>query len=342
MSTGGGVASVLRRAARRSGGSGATGTTGDAMAPRWRGQPGRLEVWYATLSDPASGIGCWIHHELAAPVAGGPSTYGWIALFRPDAPPVLERFGPVPVPAARPAGEYPSPEGTLFAPPRLAGSAGRVAWDLRWADPPGDGTHAPLFTFPAWAWEREVLPGAQVVPVPAAAFSGTLTLDGAARALSDGARGGVAHIYSHGSAQRWGWLHADLGDGDVLEVVSATSRAPGLGHLPPLAFVQLRLGGHDWPRDPALAAPLFRTQLGLPHWQVRGTVGRWRLRAEVTIPADAAVVLTYTDPDGSTATCTNSEVADAHIVLEHRQERWAVERTWTLSARAHAEIGTRP
>ncbi|EUA69015.1 hypothetical protein I553_2203 [Mycobacterium xenopi 4042] len=29
-----------------------------AAAPRWRGQPGRLEVWYATLSDPVTRAGC--------------------------------------------------------------------------------------------------------------------------------------------------------------------------------------------------------------------------------------------------------------------------------------------
>ncbi|MEB3969620.1 hypothetical protein OSH93_10730 [Mycobacterium ulcerans] len=35
---------------------------------------------------------------------------------------------------------------------------------------------APLWTFPRVAWERELLPGAQVVLAPTAEFSGSLTV----------------------------------------------------------------------------------------------------------------------------------------------------------------------
>ncbi len=204
----------------------------------------------------------------------------------------------------------------------------------------------PLFTFPAWAWEREILPAAQVVAVPSAIFAGSIRVGPHELTLSPHTCGAVSHIYGHGNAQRWGWLHADLGGGDVLEIVSAVSRRPGLDHLPPLAFVQLRLGGRDWPRHPLAAAPLFRTRLGLPTWYVRGTVGRWRLRVDVTIPDADSVRVPYTDPDGASATCVNSERADADIVLEHRLEHrraaWEVEGRWELRAGAHAEVGTRP
>ena len=55
-------------------------------------------------------------------------------------------------------------------------------------------------------------------------------------------RGAVAHIYGHGNARRWGWIHADLGHGDVLEVVTAVSRKAALRNLPPMAFVRFRCG----------------------------------------------------------------------------------------------------
>ena len=114
-----------------------------------------------------------------------------------------------------------------------------------------------------------------------------------------------------------------------------------MSRLRPLAFVQLRLGGRDWPRDPLLAAPWFRTELALPTWRVHGTLGRWRLRAEITIPPDQSVHVAYRDPDGAAATCTNSERADAEVVLEHRGARWSEVRRWELHAGAHAEIGHR-
>jgi hypothetical protein len=91
-----------------------------------------------------------------------------------------------------------------------------------------------------------------------------------------------------------------------------------------------------------VAAPLFRTRLGLPAWDLKGTIGRWRLRAEIEIPLAQSVEVSYRDPDGATATCTNSELADAEIVLEHRRSRWETAASWSLRGRAHAEIGTRP
>jgi len=298
-------------------------------------------VWYATLSDGRSGLGCWVHHELVSPVSGDPYTHGWIALFRPGSTPVLERFGPGPAVGDR-AGLAPLMGGTaVLDPPSLRGETEGLAWDLRWHDDAMDRTR-PLFTFPAWAWERESLPGAQVVAVPSAAFEGTVRVGPDLVTLSPETRGAVSHIYGHGNAQRWAWLHAALDRTDVLEIVSAVSRRPGLNHLPPLAFVQLRIGGRDWLRGPLAAAPLFRTRLGLPAWNVRGTVGRWRLRAEVTIPDEGSVHVDYVDPDGAGATCVNSEIADAEIVLEHRRARWEIEASWTLRGTAHAEIGLRP
>lgn len=302
----------------------------DAMASRRRGRAGRLEAWYTTLSDPATGLGCWVHHETVAPSHGDAYHHGWAAVFRPEMAPVLERFGPEPA---------------TDEPPRLSGAAGRLTWDLH-VEPNG----APLFTFSRWAWERELLPAAQIVPVPGAPFRGTLTVDGEVVGLSRLARGAVAHIYGRGNAQRWGWLHADLGGGDVLEIVSAVSRHGPLRQLPPLALVQLRLGGRDWPRDPLAAAPFFRTRLALPTWTVRGDVGRWRLSAEVTVPHDSSVRVGYVDHDGSSATCTNSERADARISLEHRRSPrrwtgggdWEAVEAWDLRGTAHAEVGTRP
>ena len=325
--------------------TGAEPHTVDTLSPRWRGQPDRTEVWYATLSDPATGLGCWIHHELTSPVDGAPYTHGWIAVFYRDAPPVMERFGPTTqggradVPSWASAGE------AILDPPTLRGKTTRVGWDIRCGDADsssGPLAVSPLFTFPAWAWDRESFPAAQVVPVPSEPFAGDLSVDGHNLGLSPRSRGGLAHIYGHGNAERWGWLHAELGGGDVLEVVAAVSRAPGLNRLPPLAFVQLRSGGRDWPRDPLVAAPLFRAHLGLPTWGVRGTVGRWRLRVDVTIPPERCVRVGYVDPDGASATCTNSEVSDAEVVLEHRRARWEIARRWDLCGSAHAEIGTRP
>jgi hypothetical protein len=306
--------------------------------PRWDGKRGRLEVWYATVTDPATGLGLWAHAEVVAPTddAQAPYAHGWFARFPPDAPPVVERFGPEPV-AVPPAGLWFRAAGVEIGPGRWSGAAETTAWDLRWDD-----DSDPLFTFPRWAWSRDVLPGAQIVPWPDARFAGTVATDGRETTISAG-RGGVARIYGHGNAQRWGWLHADLDGDGVLEIVAAVPRRPGLRRMPPVPMVQLRVGGDDWPAEPLLAAARFRARLGLPVWTVKGVSGDRRIHVTVELPPDLSARVAYRDPDGAPATCTNSERASATVVVEARQGRtWSTEARWELRNRAHAEIGTRP
>ena len=233
-----------------------------AAAPRWHGKAGRLEVWYATLSDPRTCAGLWVHCETVAPLSGAPYAHGWVTWFPPDGPPRTERFGPEPTRPAAGAAWFDA-AGVTVAPEKLTGRAGSIAWDLSWTD-----TGTPLWTFPRAAWERELLPGAQVVLAPTADFTGALTVGDTAAPI-EGWRGGVAHIYGHGNAKRWGWIHADLGGGDVCEVVTAVSHKPGLRKLAPMAFVRLRIDGKDWPAS-ILPSLRMRTTLGLRHWQLEG------------------------------------------------------------------------
>jgi hypothetical protein len=189
------------------------------------------------------------------------------------------------------------------------------------------------------SWHREILPSSQVVLAPKARFSGQLRIENLDLAVD--AVGNLAHIYGHGNAQRWGWLHADLDDSTTLEIVAAVGRRPAMRRLPPLAFVQLRRDGKDWPRNPIAAAPLFRTRLGETSWSVRGVVGTHRLTVTVTQPSEQSVYLDYTDPDGAPAICANTEVADVNVRLDAWSGRWHTEQEWSLERRAHAERGSR-
>jgi hypothetical protein len=167
------------------------------------------------------------------------------------------------------------------------------------------------------------------------------TADVAGTRLALEGMGAVAHIYGHGNAQRWGWLHADLDDETSLEIVSAVARRPGMRALPPLAFVQLRRSGADWPGNPLAAAALFRTRLSATTWRVRGVVGRTRLTVDVDQPKDRCIVLDYTDPNGDGAICTNTERADVAVTLDRWKGRWITEAEWSLEGTAHSELGTR-
>jgi hypothetical protein len=299
---------------------------------RWRGQAGRLEVWYTTLSDPVTGSGVWVHHEMVAPTDGGaPWAHGWIVVFEPGSPPLLRRFGPArwSVPGSGftcGAVRYDETRAGSV----LAGQAGDLTWHL--TSTRAGGT---LYTFPRWVWQRELLPAAQVVPGPTASFSGTVRVGDRELVLHE-APGADARIYGHGNAERWGWLHADLGDGEACEVVAAVSVRPGLNRLPPLPLVKFRLGSGDWPRDPLLAAPGMRVRLHRDGFEVRGRVGRRRVRIVVDLPETETVEVDYRDPDGADLLCRNSLRASASIELLRGR---AVERAWNLDGIAHAEVG---
>ncbi|WP_219632789.1 hypothetical protein [Haloechinothrix aidingensis] len=308
----------------------------DDLLPRWDGTPGRLEVWYTTLTDPDTGTGVWVHHELVAPSDSGPARlHGWAAVFPPDGPPVLDRFGPRDWHPPR-HGWIADTSDVTISPTHLRGTAGQIEWDLH-AEPSGP----TLFTFPQWAWRTGVLPGAQVVPRPAERFRGAIRYQGHNLHLAD-APGATAHIYGHGNARRWAWLHADLGDGDVAEVVAAVSTRPGLRRLPPLPFVRLRIGGRELPAgDTLLAALRLKADVGLPTWRVWGRSGEYWLHIEVTQPPEDTVDVDYRNPDGSPAVCHNTERAHAHLVVQRRTGgRWTTYREWTLDGTAHAEVGS--
>lgn len=310
----------------------------EAGARRWEDRPGRLEVWYLTATDRATGDGLWIHHELVAPTAGrgAPYAHGWLSWFPGGNEASTVRFGPVPVPepAETAARDWWSDGCGTVGTRQLCGAVEGVAWDLHLSD-----AGSPLWTFPRQVWRHHVLPGAQVVPVPSARVVGTVTLSGAEHRI-DG-HGAIAHIFGHGNAQRWGWLHADLGAGAVLEIVAATPRTRPLRWLPPVALVQLRRGGRDWPGHPLAGATVFRTRLRPDGFSVRGRVGRRRLAVDVTLPPGGTVRLEYTDPDGASAYCTNSERANATVRLDRWKGRWHAEGSWELDGTAHAEVGSR-
>ena len=305
----------------------------DTWTQRFDGTPGRLDVWYATFTEPATKAGLWVHGETVAPDDGGAvERLGWVAVFPEDGPPRWARTG-------RSAGPLPEGartfecDGLQLGPDGTSGQAGDISWDLAW-----DSTEQrTLYTFPKWAWQRELLPGSQVVPAPSLDVTGKVS-SGGSPITFDGARGNVARIYGHGNAERWAWLHADLGGGDVLEMVTAVSTRPGLNRLAPITHLRFRIDGKDWP---GLDGPSFRlkSRIGLPTWEVSGRVGRATLSVTVYQPTDRSVAIDYHDPDGRSATCTNTEQADVDIELKNGPGGG---RFWHLEGTGHAEVGSRP
>ena len=104
-----------------------------------------------------------------------------------------------------------------------------------------------------------------------------------------------------------------------------------------MAFVRFRIDGKDWPASP-LPSLRMRTTLGLQHWQLEGRIGGRDVLIRVDQPPDRCVSLGYTDPDGGTAVCTNTEQADIHIEISTTRHGWS--QLVDLGT-GHAEVGLR-
>ncbi len=214
---------------------------------------GRLEVWYDTVTDPVSGTGFWLHHEMVSPTDGSAAyAHGWAAAFPPGEPPVLQRFGPgPPAPGSRFAcGDVLSNRG------RREGSAGPARWSLTHTQ-----ASVPLYTFGRAAWNHHLLPASQYLPFPTERFTGTIAFGDRIWELRD-APGGAARIRGHGNATRWGWLHADLGEGDVLEIVAAVGHRAGIDRLRPLPALRLRVARRRLAACPAARRPAVQGRPG--------------------------------------------------------------------------------
>ena len=209
----------------------------DLAARRWDGRPGRLEVWYDTLTDPATGTGVWLHHELVAPtpVPERPAySHGWIAVFPPDGP----RCGSGSAPARWATDPwFTCGEDVRSEPGRRSGRTASLSWDLTVADGGDAALHLP---------RRHVAPGAPPgrpdPPAPTATYRGTVTAGGRTLVL-DGARGGRPASTATATPNGGGGSMPTSGTATCSRWWPPPPRRRGLDRLRPLPFVRLRLDG---------------------------------------------------------------------------------------------------
>jgi hypothetical protein len=319
-----------------------------ANALRWDGGPGHYEVYYVTLTDPASGIGAWIRYTMRAPLDGEPAECAlWLLAMAPDG----DRFA---CKATFPASELDARDdpfrlGLAGADLSDRGAAGILddgAWELSWEPrlAPYEFVH-PLVRRTGAAQTELVLSH------PDLAISGTLRLGERVLEL-DGARGGQAHLWGTRHAARWAWTHAsDLhaADGEprpdtFVDAVSVYVERLGR-ELGPSTPVVGRFRGDDFAATDPLALVRARSRFGLSTWRFEARDGRRRIAGEVDAPRTTLVGVTYHDPDGRPAYCYNSEVASMRLSVWDRTARgrfgWTLRDTLVADGRAHFEYGQR-
>ena len=315
---------------------------------QWDGSPGHYEVWYLTLTDPASGIGVWIRLTMVAPVDGPATCSLWFLAMDPSAHGVIARKATYPIDRLQATTD---PFRVCVADAHIddGSTAGRfedVGWDLRWSPGrPYDHVH-PLLARARIAKTVLTLPHGDV------SVQGSVRLPGGRDLRIAGARGGQAHLYGSKHAARWAWIHAgDFVDRDGVPVqdtfvdgVSVLVPRFGREVGPSSPFVG-RFMGEDFASTSPARVFANRSHFGLTGWDFSAVDGARKVQGHVSVPRDLLAGVTYHDPDGDRAYCYNSEVATIHLTVLDRVRRprhgWVHRQTLISDRRAHFEYAQR-
>ncbi len=320
-------------------------------ALQWDGGPGHYEVYYLTLTDPATGVGVWIRYTMLAPLAGtqAPATAAlWLLAMDPrNGGATFARKTTLPLAELRAQADpfrLSIGDATLSA-HGMVGVIDDVAWDLRWEPCPRAYEHVDgLFRRSGLAKTVLVLPHADL------RIEGSVRLPQGELAL-DGARGAQAHLWGSKHASSWAWVHCNdftTPDGEAVTdafVDAVSVLVPRLGReVGPSTPVLGRVEGRDFQSTSPLRVLGNESTFTLTGWRFEAVDGGRRLVGEVDATREQMVGVTYHDPDGALAYCYNSETASMRLHLFERARQvggWAHRRTLVARGRAHFEFGTR-
>jgi hypothetical protein len=323
----------------------------NANALRWDGRPGHYEVYYVTLTDPATGVGAWIRYTMLAPedpAEPATSSLWFLAMDpRPDGRTVVGRKATYPSERLRAQRD---PFELTIGDARITDTGMRgafedVSWDLRWT--PAGRAYAPVSPL----LHRLGLAGtAFVVPHADLTIDGELSIAGERLELF-AARGGQSHVWGSKHARSWAWVHCNdlrtLDDdpvaGAFVEGVSATVPRFGRELRPNTPFVG-RIDGRDFRSTSPARLLSNQSAYGLAGWRFEVVGGARKLIGEVDADRDQLAGVTYHDPDGEPAYCYNSETATLRLDVYERSRQvggWAHKQTLVAPGRAHFEYAQR-
>lgn len=317
---------------------------------QWNGDPGHYEVYYLTLTDPATGVGVWIRYTIVAPLpgAGEPSAALWFLAMDPrrggrpfarkqtfpiaelgaDADPFALRIG-----------------GATLASDGTAGALRDASWELRYEPCERGYEHVhPILRRSGIA--KTIL----VLPQPDLTITGTVGFAGERLPIT-GARGGQAHIWGSKHASCWAWVHCNdftTPEGEPVPgafVDGVSVLLPRFGReVGPSTPVVGRIDDRDFNSTAPLRVLANASTYALTGWRFEAVDGDRRLVGEVDADRDQLAGVTYHDPDGELAYCYNSEVASMRLLVYEKSRQvggWAHRRTLVSEGRAHFEYAQR-
>jgi len=298
---------------------------------------GHYESFYQRGNHPDRPLAFWIRYTVFVPAADPGSAEGelWAVAF--DGETGEHTVAHVSVPMSECAfspDRFDVRVGTAdLGPGRLAGTAGNVAWELRY-----DGDAPPVLLLPPRMYAGGFPKAKSLVPLPLARWTGSYSV-GDRTVDVDGWLGSQNHNWGSRHTDRYAFGQvAGFDDApDVfLEVATVKATIAGPMTTPWLTTLVLREGAREHalvsPRTAVRAVASYRWFDWVFSSRADGVEVRGRIRAD---RADV-VGLRYRDPPGGEKACLNTKIGRAVV----RVRDAAGERTYRARHRALLEILT--
>jgi hypothetical protein len=294
-----------------------------ANLPRFRGQTGFFEIWFAVVFEPSKGRALWVRYTVDTPkagAAGSPCAILWAAAFDARRAPVavkrilpIEAFDPGPGGGRFRVriGDAVMGHGELRG--RVEAGGHSVAWDLDFNPAPNETPRLPALL--------------RALPLPtngahanaAVRVSGTVVVDGERRELD---RAPALQVHLHGTrrVEELHWIHApELAPSDARVEVMAVRTRRGWPRLTTLA---LDAGSDSLVLD--RLSDLVRTRLDVVAPGVLDARAETATRAVVVrASCDVASMVgyVYRDPSGFDVYVAQSDVGSCVVETFARRAR---------------------
>ena len=315
---------------------------------RWQpDQRGHYEVWYLTCNHLDSKTGYWIRYTMEAPEQGAAYAQQWFAFFDATDPSAnfainkkyaIDQFqtteSPFSVDLHRNTLTHGSARGCL------AGNGHEARWDLTWQ--PTGITHRQL---PNLMYRRGGLGDTTVLtPSINVPLHGEIEVDGRTHQLS-GDPGGQTHLWGSKHAHSWAWGHCNAFEGNTsaaLETLTVRLKKAGRV-LPPMTMMSLYVDGEAFTWNTFGRIALARGDYNTASYRFRASSMRYRIVGSYRCRRQDMVTAHYVDPDGDSAWCANTEVADLDVTVYQRAglSSWRMHKQLHAPQTGHFEVGGR-
>lgn len=276
---------------------------------------GHYESFYLRGNDPAHPLAFWLRYTIFSPADRPADALGelWAVVF--DANTGVHTRAKVEVPLAECVFATTSFDvqvaGAILNAEQARGSAGEIAWDLRY-----EGRQPPIYLLPRRLYQGGFPKAKTLVSRPLARFTGQLTVSGKTIEVN-GWPGSQNHNWGSRHTDRYAFGQVagfDNAPDSFLEVATARNRVGPLW-TPALTLLVLRDGGREHAITSMRQAFRATARLDSYGWTFATHDDQVKVRGRIQAQPSAFVLLEYRNPPGGRKYCLNTKLAQCELTV---------------------------